>query len=132
MKKVLIPIDGTERGMKAIEFFKGVYTPDQATVILMTVDENLGPGRVELDYTVSKEKMSETLSKGAALLAGYKVHEIAGFSRAADQILDTAESEKVDAIIMTKSTRMGYFKTLGSTAVQIVKHAPCLVMIVPE
>ena len=132
MKKVLIPIDGTDRGLKAVEFAKGQWGPEEASFILLTVREDVGASPTEAYYEEAKADMAVVFQQATELLPGYKVHDIGAFGRAGDHILDTAEQEKVDAIVMTKSTRKGWHKIIGSVTAHVVKYATTMIMIVPE
>lgn len=38
-KKILVPIDGTERSMHSLEFIKGIFKKDEVEVEIMNVKE---------------------------------------------------------------------------------------------
>ena len=42
MKKILIPIEETQRSLKALAYVKKHYTPEEAEIVLMMIDERLG------------------------------------------------------------------------------------------
>ncbi|NLT58260.1 MAG: universal stress protein [Clostridiales bacterium] len=131
-KKILIPIDGTERGMKSIEYVKNIASPEDASIILLMVREDMGVARAELDYKLAEDEIIPILNDAANQLPGYDVRTIVAFARAAEHILDISESEKVDMIVMTKSTRKGWHRMIGSVTAHVVKYASCMVVIVPE
>ncbi|WP_342791923.1 universal stress protein, partial [Clostridioides difficile] len=43
-----------------------------------------------------------------------------------------AKEDNVDFIVMTKSTKKGLTRMIGSVTASVVKQAKCIVMIVPE
>lgn len=132
MRRVLIPIDGTARSIKSVEFIKNEFKPGQAFIKLLMVREDvIGPlPDSMLDPAVGelKERMDET----KALLDGYDVEASIIFGRAGDEVVKCAKKENMDMIVMTKSTKKGWVQAIGSVTSYVVKYAPCMVIIVPE
>ena len=62
----------------------------------------------------------------------YKVETYFTFGYPGDEIVKKAKEDNIDIIVMTKSTRKGLTRMIGSVTVNVVKHAKCSVMIVPE
>ena len=48
------------------------------------------------------------------------------------EIVKRAVMNSTDIIIMTKSTKKGLTRMIGSVTSYVVRNAPCIVMIVPE
>ena len=48
------------------------------------------------------------------------------------EIVKRAIMNSIDIIIMTKSTKKGLTRMIGSVTSYVVRNAPCIVMIVPE
>ena len=76
MKKILIPIEETQRSLKALTYVKDHYTPEEADIVLMMIDERL-------DYSVRSEMESaalkaldEKLDLIAESFDGYKVAKL--------------------------------------------------------
>ena len=138
MKKVLIPIDGSERGMTSVDFAKEYFPADVAEVILLHVDvdimatQAMTPVVLESEFEQAKIRAATLLDKVAERLPDYTVERLSTFGDAGAQIVSAAKSNEVDAIVMTKSTRKGWQRIIGSVCAQVVKNAPCLVLIVPE
>lgn len=132
MRRVLIPIDGTERSKKSVEFIKNEFEPGQAFIKLLMVREDvIGPlPDTMLDPAVGemKERMEET----SAMLEGYDHEALIIFGRAGDEVVKCAKKENMDMIVMTKSTKKGWVQAIGSVTSYVVKYAPCMVIIVPE
>ena len=132
MRKVLIPIDGSDRSIKSVEVAKSLFKPGDVYIKLFLVREDLlGPlpdGSLEPPAGMAKKCLEEA----DAMLEGYD-HEISiVFGRAGEQILETAKDDVVDMIVMTKSTKKGWVQAIGSVTSYVVKYAPCVVMIAPE
>lgn len=132
MRRVLIPIDGTVRSIKSVEFIKNEFKPGEAFIKLLMVREDvIGPlPDSMLDPAVGelKERMDET----AKLIEDYD-HEVSIiFGRAGDEVVKCAKKEDMDMIVMTKSTKKGWVQAIGSVTSYVVKYAPCMVIIVPE
>jgi len=104
MKKVLLPIDGTRRSLQTVDWLKDNYKPDE---VKHSSDDEL----VDL---------------------GYKVDYETAYGNPGEEIVKYAKKEKFDAIIMTKSTKDGWFSTIGSVTTYCVKYADTVVMIIPE
>jgi nucleotide-binding universal stress UspA family protein len=57
------------------------------------------------------------------------VHAVAG--RAADVLLDIADAEQADAIVVGNRGVQGSRQTVGSVPLNILQHAHCAVIVVP-
>ncbi len=132
MRNILIPIDGTERSMKAVDLAKSLYTPESVNIVLLMVREDIGTMYSETEMEKAKAELKSTLDAVAAQLAGYSVKKEVVVGRAGDEILECADQNNTDIIVMTKSTKSGWSQMIGSVATHVVKYAKCIVMIVPE
>ena len=134
MRKVLIPVDGTARSLKSIELVKNLYKPGEVSITLMMVRENYISSAphaivpVDLDAGEASEKMKEI----AAMIPEYDPQISIVLGLAGDKILECAKKDDIDLIIMTKSTKKGWLQAIGSVTTQVVKYAPCMVLIAPE
>jgi nucleotide-binding universal stress UspA family protein len=144
IKTVLVGIDGSPTAgaavASAIEIVRGVG----AKLQIVSAYEPVPEGRLRLDamrmpsdraWTVSPREDVLALLKSAANDArAAGVEQVETFARvgdAADAILDVAEEQRSDLIVvgnkgMTGATRF----MLGSVPNKISHHAPCSVMIV--
>lgn len=132
MKHLLIPIDGTSRSLKTISFVKDLYKPNEVHITLLMVREDIELLRSEQDYELAKKELEPLLDCLSKELNEYQGSKRISFGRAAETILEIAETEGVNIIAMTKSTRHGLYRMIGSVTTHIVKYASCIVMIVPE
>ena len=54
------------------------------------------------------------------------------FGYPGDEIIKKANEENIGIIVMTKSTKRGLNRIIGSVTSSVVKRAKCIVMIVPN
>ena len=140
--KILVPVDGSQHSMAALDAAADYAKTKGADICLI----NVMPYIEAVDMEISaheREKVNQSMEKRAeyivqqacGVLTGKDImascrHIIASDS-IPDAIIDYAEQEKVDLIIigsrgLSKSSR---FK-MGSVATSVVKHSPCSVLVV--
>jgi nucleotide-binding universal stress UspA family protein len=135
--KVLVPTDGSEHAMKAVQRALELAETRGAQVTLMSVAsfakdilDDMPPGvqdKLEREAAAVLNKAKELFDQ-----KGLKVEMVleAGLVPA-NNILRKAEEGKFDRIVMGSAGRTGLAKILmGSTAAKVVAHAPCEVTIV--
>lgn len=135
--KVLVPTDGSEHAMKAVQRALELAEKNGAEVTLMTVAsyapeilDEMTPRtqeRLEAEAAAILQKAKELFDQ-----KGIKVETVleAGLVPA-NNILRLAEEGKFDRIIMGSTGRTGLARILmGSTAAKVVSHAPCEVTVV--
>lgn len=132
MKKILIPLDGSERSLHSIDLVKELYQPDDIELILMYVKEDAQLFIDERSFADAEKEMQEIVCPVAQKLEGYKISCEVGFVDPGKEIVKCATMHDIDIIIMTKSTKKGLTRMIGSVTTYVVKHTPCIVMIVPE
>jgi nucleotide-binding universal stress UspA family protein len=142
--KILAPLDGSELAACSLEQVKKVAATDGASeVILLRVVELISPYDAAAwdrsGYTVTEimtknmNAAREYLAQAAARLlkqgitSRFEVIE----GRAAESILDYAEKNKVDLIVISTHGRSGISRfTFGSVADKVVRHSPIPVLVV--
>jgi nucleotide-binding universal stress UspA family protein len=132
VKRILIPIDGTKRSMKSVELVKNLYLPDTVDITVVMVKEDIDMMHSELEYDKVKKEIDPMISEVEIQLSGFAVNKCVAFGKAGEEILNCAEKNNIDVIIMTKSTKKGWSRLIGSVTTYVVKYAKCIVMIVPE
>ena len=133
-RKVLVPIDGTERSKRSLEFIKSIFPSDKVELIIMNVKELVFiNGMIIADeLTAAKEMGDRILNEALKEVPEYKAETYFTFGYPGDEIVKKAKEDDIDIIVMTKSTRKGLTRMIGSVTINVVKHAKCSVMIVPE
>lgn len=133
-KKILVQIDGTERSMHSLEFIKGIFKKDEVEVEIMNVKELVFIDGISLAEEIknSENLGRRILDKAAEIMGEYDVKVHFTFGYPGDEIIRKAKEDNVDFIVMTKSTKKGLTRMIGSVTASVVKQAKCIVMIVPE
>lgn len=132
MKHLLIPIDGSDRSIQSIELVKGLFSTGQVDVTLITVCEEFDSIRSEYEMEEARNELMPMLDGIADMLPGFRVTKHVSFGRAGNSILEYAEENGTDIIVVTKSAHPGLSIFIGSVAVYLVKYAKCVVIIAPE
>ena len=132
MKKILIPLDGTERSMHSIDLVKNLYKKDEVEITLLYIKEDVKNMIMEDDLIAAEKDMQKMVAPAVKELAGYKLSCEFGLIDPGTEIVKRAVMNSTDIIIMTKSTKKGLTRMIGSVTSYVVKNAPCIVMIVPE
>jgi nucleotide-binding universal stress UspA family protein len=140
--KILVPVDGSKYSMAALDVALDYAKTKGANICLI----NVMPFIEAVDLEISaheRESVNQSMEKRAdyivqqacGVLAGKDViatcRHIVASASIPDAIIDYAEQEKVDLIIigsrgLSQSSR---FK-MGSVAAKVVKHSPCSVYVV--
>ena len=123
MKRVLLPIDGSDRSRRTIRMLKALYRPEDVKVILATVV--MREERIESAYIRKRWKDASREIFDAALeqLTEYDTETVLLEGNPGAEIVRYAEEEQVDQIMLTRSSR-GPLRKLGSVASYIVRRAP--------
>lgn len=132
MKKILVPLDGSERSIHSIELVKELYHPDDIELTLMYVKEDAQLFIDERSFADAEKEMQGVVCPAVEKLEGYKIRCEIGFVDPGKEIVKCATVNNIDIIVMTKSTKKGLTRMIGSVTSYVVKHTPCIVMIVPE
>jgi nucleotide-binding universal stress UspA family protein len=142
--KILVAIDGSEPSMDAAEYAIEMAKKDGAKVIALTVNRTalsaygLATPEGELKSSKEKENLLESkkrfdfLTQNATQNNVELKTELINSQMSVDgAIVEYAESEGVDLIIMGTRGRSGFKRLLlGSVASAVVTYSPCPVMIV--
>ncbi len=123
MKRVLLPIDGSDRSRRTVRMLKALYSPGDVKVILATVVAR--EERLESEYIRKrwKDASEEIFSSVLPQLEGFDVETVLLEGSPGAEIVRYAQEQAVDQIIMTRSSR-GPLRKLGSVAAYIVRRAP--------
>ena len=134
MRKVLIPVDGSPRSQKSVELAKILFRPGEVAITLLMVREDYVSPVVAQESSLDpfSGEAGERIYEIADTISEYNPEIAVVFGHAGERILACAAKEDMDMIIMTKSTKKGWFQTIGSVTSHVVKYAPCMVLIVPE
>ena len=136
--KVLVPVDGSEYSMKAVEAAcDQAKTQPSSTLILLSVSiqlPELEEGRyiAEKMRTQAEAALAKAKEVAASKEAQVKVAAIlATGSSPAEEIVRVAKDEKIDLIVIgSRGLASKTITFLGSTASKVVTYSPCSVLVV--
>jgi nucleotide-binding universal stress UspA family protein len=132
MKKILLPLEDTERSLKALHYAKKHYAPAEAEFVLMMSDERLGYSAKSDAEAAAIRAIEDKLSVISSTLEGYKVSTVAVVGKAGIRITRAARETGCDMIIMCKSSKEDMLSSIGSTTEYVINNASCDVLIVSE
>lgn len=148
IKKILVPIDGSECSQKALEYALDLAEKYSAEIKLLTVTEHVvlvepiflaasifdTQSQIEIEKNIEKAYkniLDEALRKSIHDYPNLKIEKQLLKGRPADEIVEFAETENFDMIIMGNrglSRIKDFF--LGSVSNRVVDKAKCPVLIV--
>lgn len=135
--KVLVPTDGSDRSMKAVEMAVKMAEKESAEVTLLSIahyatgDFEALPADLQIRFELAAKSV---LEKAKALFdqKGLKVETRLEYGIIpGNNILKLAEEGGFDQIIIGSTGVTGLTRLImGSTALKVAQHAPCTVTIV--
>jgi nucleotide-binding universal stress UspA family protein len=140
LKKILVPVDFSERSMRALQYALPLAEQFGAEVTLLHVVQAYlpVPEMSTMDVTLMQQQMREA---GAQQLESLRKSveakvELRTVLKLGDPYFETIHAAKdlgVDLIILSTHGRTGLAHVfLGSTAERVVRHASCPVLVVRE
>ena len=137
-KKILVPTDGSEFAKKAEKHALFLSKVSGAEIIALSVTENNFVNGLPLDDEVYqlnqilKERSEENLKEFDELNEDdLKVTHVIREGSPARVILEVAQEEDVDLIVMGSSGKSGFDRfIMGSVADKVVNSAKCAVLVV--
>ena len=140
--KILVPVDGSKYSMEGVRVALDYAKTKGADITIMTVTPfvsglDLEISAKELESLTEKmnQRAEEVLESAQGILKAEGVSSktiLSSAVSAADEILDTAEKDEADLIIIG-NRGLGSAATrflMGSVASKVATHAPCSVYIV--
>ena len=141
-KNILIPLDGSENAEYALEQLKKIGTPDKFDRIIVLrvfvpliidVRDYIGAEMARQTEEKLKESVDRYIKDTAAKLRneGFPVEGMVETSNEpAAKILEIAEKENVELIIMTTHGKSGFRRwILGNVTHKVLTHTPCPILI---
>ncbi|MBU3182636.1 universal stress protein [Clostridium psychrophilum] len=138
--KILVPLDGTERSMHSINWLKKFFSKDAISITLMNVMEAVltnemmvsMPNEIPNGFDYLAEGSKLILNKAIKELEGYEVDKFSILGYAGEEILRKAEKDSYDIIIMTKCSKKGLYRIIGSVTSKVVRNAKMSVTVIPD
>ncbi len=132
MKKILLPLDETERSVKALHYVTRNFSPEDAEIVLMMVDESISYTARPEEEAKAIELLEEKMNMMQEFLEGFRIFRKAAVGKAGVRVVRAARETGADMIVMTRSSQDDMISSIGSTAEYIINNAPCDVLIVSE
>jgi nucleotide-binding universal stress UspA family protein len=138
-KRLLVPLDFSPTSLRALKIAVPLAKASAASLILLNVVEpNPYPTGTESALLVAPDsEVMQAAEKGLPQIArrfipkSVRANMLVQRGRAADVIVETAEKNKVDLIVLSTHGHTGLERLLmGSVAEQVVRHAKCPVFVV--
>jgi nucleotide-binding universal stress UspA family protein len=135
ISKILVAVDGSKYSDKAFEYATSIIQNHKQQLLIVHVIENSGNiGYSNLNQLkqdsqrIVQKYITKAESKG--LKSSLRIIEDQGTSPA-EKILDIAETEKVDTIVVgTRGQKPSEKFLLGSTSYKIAHYSKCTVIII--
>lgn len=143
MKRILVATDGSEAAGRAVDMAAGLAKTFSAELIIVSVEQGSLNSQIEVPRSQNSAGADdilygaprEILSRARAKVSGYCLSSVrvhAGLGDAAGFVLEIAEREKPDIIVVGKRGQGRLSGLLvGSVSQKLVSLAPCKVMVVP-
>lgn len=130
-KRILVPVDGSEPNLKAIEEAKAMALKSESKIILLHV--------VDVDYLLDhsilnelKEQKAKILNDAYERFIGLDVEKYLILGDPAEEIIKKAKEDDIDLIIMAKRGLTGLKRYLiGSVTSKVVTHTEVPILVLP-
>lgn len=135
LKRLLAPTDFSDLSAHGVRYACALARDMSADVIIFNVlvlDESNAVDKREIEQ--HKRRLGEFVSeKIADACAGLKIRQLVDAGQPFGAIVDCAEKEGVDLVVMSSHGRTGLSRMLiGSVTDKILRGAPCPVLVVPS
>ena len=138
--KILVPLDGSEKSMNSIKWLKDFFNKDDISITLMNVVETVltnkmvypTPNSISNEFGALAEESELVLNTAIMELEGYETYKFSILGYAANEILKKADKDSFDIIIMTKCSKNGLYRLIGSVTSKVVRIAKISVIVIPN
>jgi nucleotide-binding universal stress UspA family protein len=133
LKKILAPTDFSDlsvRGVRyACQLAKGVGA--EVTILNVVIVDESGINKGEMEE--NKQRLEEFVVKNVADIgANLRIRKVVDAGQPYGAIVDCAENERIDLIVMSSHGRSGLSRMLiGSVTDKVLRAASCPVLVVP-
>ena len=137
-KRILVPVDGSEFAKKAQKHAMYIAKMCGAEIIALSVSENHFVNGISLSEEIEQlnqlleERCKEDLKEFEEIVdSDIKIYSIIREGSPAKSILEVANEENIDLIVMGSSGKSGFDRfILGSVSEKVVNAAKCPVLVV--
>ena len=137
-KRILVPVDGSDFARKAQKHAIYIASISGAEIIALSVSENHFVNGISLSEEIEQlnhlleERCEKDLNEFEEIVGGdIKISSIIREGSPAKSILEVANEENIDLIVMGSSGKSGFDRfILGSVSEKVVNAAKCPVLVV--
>lgn len=146
IQQILVPLDGSDLSIKALEHAEKLASALNCKIILLRVGANVSPeafGIPELSMAMANELTLHRSTSETHLLSyleqiakplrdkNLTVETIVRSGDPASQIVDLAESQHIDLVVMSSHGRSGLMRWIfGSVAERVLHNLRCSLLVV--
>ncbi len=142
-KRILVPLDGSERAEQALPVAARIARSSGGTIILVQVVDIMAFSHAHVAHPVMVENLIETSLNGAkkylievgasSMFNDIPIEMHVPYGSATFQILAVADATQADSIVLTSRRYSGVARwILGSVAEYVVRHASVPVLLLQE
>ena len=133
LKRILAPTDFSELSVRGVRYACELAKEVGAEVTILnvvTVDES---GINKREMGEHKQRLDEFVAKNVAdVSANLRISKLVDAGQAYFAIIDCAENECIDLIVISSHGRSGLSRMLiGSVTDKVLRGAPCPILVVP-
>ena len=139
IKKILVPVDGSEHANRALDFALDLAQKYSAEILVLTVVQYPALSEIPLDIgeyykgikALYERVLSEALEKVKKATPNVNVKSELTEGYPADKIIETASKGKFDIIVMGRRGQ-GHLRhtLLGSVSDRVADQSPCALLII--
>ena len=133
LKRILAPTDFSDLSAEGVRYACKLAKDVGAQVVILNVvvlDESNVVGKREME--AHKQRLDEFVSRVTHRAADLKLREVVVAGQPYGAIVDCAEKEHIDLIVMSSHGRSGLSRMLiGSVTDKLLRAATCPVLVVP-
>jgi universal stress protein A len=133
LKKILAPTDFSDLSARGVHYAcrlaKAVGA--EVTILNVVIVDESGINKGEMEE--HKQRLEEFVAKNVADVgANLRIRKVVDAGQPYGAIVDCAENERIDLIVMSSHGRSGLSRMLiGSVTDKVLRMAPCPVLVVP-
>lgn len=144
IKKILVPVDGSESSKKAVEMAGQIARDQKAKILLLHIIELNMPSALQVEYSYVqysytddelknlKDISQKILDNAREMLVGIEVETMNLVGYPVDEILRITDEEEIDMVVMATRGMTGIKKYLmGSVTNNVVHHSKKPVLVIP-
>ena len=133
LKKILAPTDFSDLSVRGVRYACQLakHVGAEVTIFHVVILDESGIDKREMEE--NKQRLDEFVAKNVAdVSANLRIRKVVDAGQPYGAIVDCAENERIDLIVMSSHGRSGLSRMLiGSVTDKVLRAASCPVLVVP-